>query len=301
MRLIVILALGICLRLVHMFDVRQRTPDERIYTAMAAQVAADGHRAFPRLFQQYNATPQLWIFPPPTRVGYIATLALWMRLAQYSGVEAGAWLSFACSVGSMGLLWWMVKGGDASEPARPNGVALTSGLVTLFVQATNPFEILIARRCWSDSLVGLIGLALLWLTLEIRRDPSRLWPFAAFATVGAYGIAVKELLAVVFDVLILCNLWWFLRCPSASRATAAGAFPAARPERWIIPGVILAVAAWLMCLSAGCATNFLAALRNMSSAVAANDYAWDYQNLDWWRWLAAVGGMWPMAVLAVWK
>jgi hypothetical protein len=62
----------------------------------------------------------------------------------------------------------------------------------------------LARRSWSDALVGLLGLAVAYCAMEITRDSARRFWHAAFLIVGSVGIVVKEFGAVTFA---LCALW----------------------------------------------------------------------------------------------
>jgi hypothetical protein len=58
---------------------REPTADDGYYLRFMQRVGAEGLPAFPRLFDEWNATPKDWIFPPPSRVGFIVATALWCR------------------------------------------------------------------------------------------------------------------------------------------------------------------------------------------------------------------------------
>ena len=60
--------------------VKDEHSDDGYYLNYMAQVHARGLRAFPSLFEQWNGSKEHWIFPPPSRIGFIAASAVWAGL-----------------------------------------------------------------------------------------------------------------------------------------------------------------------------------------------------------------------------
>src|SRR5690349_10236038 len=60
--------------------VRDATSDEGYYLRYMQAVHDGGLRVFPGLFGEWNRTSSAWIFPPPSRVGFIVVSALWANV-----------------------------------------------------------------------------------------------------------------------------------------------------------------------------------------------------------------------------
>jgi hypothetical protein len=69
-------------------EVAQRTPDEKFYMDYATQVADSGIQGARALLDRYNRDTRQWIYPPPTRFGYINLVAAVMKLSGASAEQA---------------------------------------------------------------------------------------------------------------------------------------------------------------------------------------------------------------------
>ena len=105
--LVAILLASILLRSQHMTDVTTRSPDERTYTANAARLADEGIGVYRELFANYDASPNQWIYPSPTRFGNVLLFAGVMRATGVRDGRAGAATSWLFSVLSVALVAWM--------------------------------------------------------------------------------------------------------------------------------------------------------------------------------------------------
>jgi hypothetical protein len=172
----------------------ERTPDEKVYMHYATYIAGSGIEGGRALVQSYNSDIRQWIYPPPTRLGYIYLVAALMKLTGASAEGAAVSISSIFSIGGFlvaalfGLRFfdrWAV-------------------LVGLALLSVSPIELAIARRAWQDSVWGCIGEFLFFLCVEasISKRP-RIWRICFWA-VAAYYLTIKESAAVVYG---LCTVW----------------------------------------------------------------------------------------------
>jgi hypothetical protein len=172
----------------------ERTPDEKIYIHYATYVAGSGIEGGRALVEIYNRDIRLWIYPPPTRLGYIYLVAALMKLSGASADRAAVSISSIFSIGGffvaalLGLRFfdrWAV-------------------LVGLALLSVSPIELAIARRAWQDSVWACIGEFLFFLCVEasISNRPKiwRIW----FWAVAAYYLTIKGSATVVYG---LCTVW----------------------------------------------------------------------------------------------
>jgi hypothetical protein len=145
------LALGIFLRVENLFSVGRRSPDELTYALYGSVIASEGPKAIPVLAKKYNAAPGMWLYPPPTRAGYLLPLAQVMKLTGQKGAEAGGIISCALSIASLFIL--LSLGLRFFNPAITFYAALFA--------AVSPYDLGIARRAWTDSLIGCLALVLI--------------------------------------------------------------------------------------------------------------------------------------------
>ena len=84
-----------------------------------------------------------------------------------------------------------------------------AAVAAMLLYAVLPADLAIARRTWTDALVELAGLLLIWFACEITREPERRVWLLLSALVGALSLTVKESMPVPYT---LCGLWilWVL-------------------------------------------------------------------------------------------
>ena len=256
------------MRLFHEGDLRGRTPDERTYATNAKVVADEGFRGVRRLVVQHNATPAEWIYPEPTRIGYLLPVAWIMKLTGYRDERAGSWLSWLCSVLSLGLLAW--TGWRFFNPRVAAAALFLAGFCVP--------DLVLARRAWQDSAMELIGLTMAYCACEALLSRKRLAWLGAFSVTGGYSLLVKDSAPAVFGFWALWLAW----------ALLAGE----RNWRDVTRLAALAVAATAMALTVLAA--LCGGLRPLidvyvltGRAMATNAYAVEYQSGPWFRFLGA--------------
>jgi hypothetical protein len=282
LRLLVILAFMACgLRLVNLRNVNSRTPDEGVYTYQAKTVLDQGPAAGMRsLIEEYRSDPDAKLYPPPTRAGMVRMMALLMRWTGRYGEGVGALISCAASIGSVlvvAILAWRFFPPWAVAPA-------------MLFYAVLPADLAIARRTWTDALVELAGLLLVWFACEVTRHPERRIWLLSGAVVGALSLTVKESMPVPWG---FCGLWilWIL----------------ARRRRWMEAVIFLAANAlalslslWWLAGQAGGLHEYVSIVSGIPAANATNDYALEYASGPPWLLLYAYWILAPMtSALAV--
>jgi hypothetical protein len=99
-----LLCLGAVLRVANLSNVSSRSPDELVYTLQAKILLEGRQPALRSLIAEYQRDPDIRLFPPPTRLGYLLPLAAAMRLTGRRDESVGAYLSCAASIGSLSFL-----------------------------------------------------------------------------------------------------------------------------------------------------------------------------------------------------
>lgn len=191
--LMAILVAAIVLRSQHMTDVTSRSPDERTYTAYAAQAADGGLGVYRELFAKYNRRPDEWIYPSPTRFGNVLLFAGVMRATGVRDGRAGAATSWLFSILSVALVAWI-------------GLRFFHPWVALFAaafMACSFGELGMARRAWQDTTFGFCGLLMIYLACEIGRRPRTKQLYIALFVVGAFSLLTKETAVLSYGLVLL--------------------------------------------------------------------------------------------------
>lgn len=275
-----ILLLSILLRSRHMTDVLSRSPDERSYTSYAARLADEGPGVYRELFANYDADPNLWIYPSPNRFGHVLLFAGVMRATGVRDGRAGAATSWLFSILSVALVTWM-------------GLRFFHPWVAIFaaaLMACSFGELGMARRAWQDTTFGFCGLLMTYLACEICRNPGLKRLYLALFTVGAFSLLTKETSVLSYGLVLLWLAgvavwearWW--------RAMGIAALGAA--------SLAVAFAVWVAL--AGDARTALAAVEH-STRSAAGAWAQQYCSGPWYQFpylLWIVGPLTAAAALA---
>lgn len=195
-----IFTLGISLRLQNLGNVLDRSPDELIYTYQAKTIAAQGTEGIRLLVSKYNATENLWKYPPPTRIGYLYLLAAVMKMTNLMDTKAGVYLS--CFFSILSLLILIIL-----------GLRFFNQWVTLYAllfMSVSPMSLAIARRSWQESLIECIGLLLIYLACKIMRASNRIIWFVLFVLVGSYCMLIKSTGVIIYALVMMWLLWVIL-------------------------------------------------------------------------------------------
>ncbi len=174
--------------------VREPNSDDGFYLRYMQAVGQGGLRAFPGLFEQWNATQKSWIYPPPSRIGFVAASALWGRIfgATFESLQRLSLAShlLLCVVNFLFARRWF---GDV----RALWIAILLGFSTLLMG--------LSRLALTDSFIALCMTTTVWLFYELTRERPRLVDGIPFVLALAFMVLVKELsvLLVVPFVLFL--------------------------------------------------------------------------------------------------
>lgn len=261
---------GAILRLQNLSNVPRRSPDEGVYIHQAGIIAQQGTEGIRRLIREYNADKKQWIYPPPTRVGYLWTLVAFMKMASKSTVEVGAYLSCFFSIISLMLL--------AVLGLRFFNRWIT--LCALLFMSVSPVALAIARRTWQDAMLGAVGLLLIWLSCEIIRATNKIKLIIVFILVGSYATLIKESGMLIYG---LCAVWllftFLIKEKSFTKAILLVA----------LGGLGMAMSVVYLAHAAGGLSNILEVWQHVKEAMPTNRYAIEYQSGPWYQF---VGSAW---------
>jgi 4-amino-4-deoxy-L-arabinose transferase-like glycosyltransferase len=286
--LVVLVCVAAGLRIANFGNVNTRTPDERVYTYQAKTWLESGRAGIRSMVEEYKGDAETRWYPPPTRVGMIRLVADMMRWTGRGDESVGARISCAASIGSLVVLALI---GIRFLPPW----AACAGML---FYAVFPADLAIARRTWTDALVELAGLPLIWFTCEITRDSKRIVWLPLFAMVGSLGVLVKESMPVPYG---LCALWIL--------------FVLVRRREWLKVLVLLVATAvgmgaslWWLADQVGSLADYVSIVLGIPKVNAANPYALEYASgspflmlLAFWI-VAPVASLLSVAgLLAVWN
>lgn len=223
-----------------------RTQDELIYTRWAAMLACErsdvpyaryvGREGpgipYAYLFFEYNSFPMAWNGPSPLRAGYLGLLSAFMGSSGPQDINVGVRLSIAASLLTLAILAlaaWHCLG--------PGPALLFAGLM-----AVSPLDLLVARRCWMDSVLSLATALLLLsgLWTATGRSP---WRFAALFASSLWVLLLKESGFVTVGIL---GLW-----TAALSRVRSGAWGGAQASILALLAAAVAAAGILVLLAGG--------------------------------------------------
>ncbi len=275
--LVVLFFVGVAVRVANL-DVAMRSPDERIYAAQSHAALVNGIQGTRRVVDAFRTNPQLWLYPPPTRVGYTWLVAASMKLTGAQNENAGSWVSCLASIAT--LLLAIRTGLRFLGPW-----ATVAG--TLFL-AVFPPELVIARRCWGDAPVELAALAMMYLACEIWSGTKRWYPYVLLPIVGSAAVLLKETTVLIYAACLGAALW-----RAANRRMAAVLAGAA------VAGA--AITAALLGVATGSVGGAVRIVLDQARHNATNAYALEYASGPGYLLMLAFGRLSPLTtVLAIW-
>jgi len=175
--------------------VRAPNADDGYYLRYMQRVREGGLSAFPGLFDEWNATPKDWIYPPPSRVGFIVASALWAGVFGAT-IHALQLLSLASHLLLCVVNYFFARRHFGEVKAL--FVAILIGFSTLLMG--------LSRLPLTDSFIALCMMTTVWLFLDLVQRPVTLARSVPFMASLALMVLVKELsvlLVVPFVVFIL--------------------------------------------------------------------------------------------------
>lgn len=264
-----VFALALALAVMVIFDslpaaAREPTADDGYYLRYMQRVHDQGLSVFPRLFDEWNADPKNWIFPPPSRVGFIVVSAVWASIFGAT-VQALQYLSIAAHLSSS-IATYLFARRRFGDPS-----ALFIAVLWLF----SPLLMGLSRLALTDSTIALCMSLCAWLFLELVLDPESWRLRILFMAMFAFTVLVKELsvlLLVPFAAFVLVERFW--RREPLKLSVFAGAF--------VVPGMIVLP---IFVLAAGSLPKLLETTRIVLSSPATNTYAIRYGTGPWFRYV----------------
>jgi len=260
------------LRLINLTNVPSRTPDEVTYTAQSRRILKFGIGQVPAMVREYDNDQRLALYPSPIRIGWDVPLAGVMGVTGITDERAGAGFSTFLSVATFALLGFL---GYRYLPPQ-------AALYAVVFFALSTFDLTLARRSWQDSMMGFLGLLLVWFTAEILRNPSRRWPYAGLVATGSYFVLVKELGGFVYITCVAFVMLFLIRRRDWRTVIALSAAGFA--------GAAISV----VCLvtAAGGVTPLLTVWQHLNEATYTNPYCVYYQGGPWYL---SLWGLWILS------
>jgi 4-amino-4-deoxy-L-arabinose transferase-like glycosyltransferase len=238
------------------------TSDDGYYLRYMQSVGTNGLGEFPKLFELWNATQRDWIFPPPSRIGFVVVSALWSK-AFGASLESLQQLSLASHLLLVVLNWFFARR-RFGEP-RALFIALGMGF--------SPLLMGISRLALTDSFVALCMTTTVWLFLDLLEDPrSRRRSVLFMASLG-FMVLVKELSVLLMIPFVAFLLFerFVRRVPHDLRRFGFA---------FAIPGIVTAP---LFVLAAGGVAPLLETTRIVLASPATNRWAILYGSGPWFR------------------
>jgi 4-amino-4-deoxy-L-arabinose transferase-like glycosyltransferase len=234
------------------FEIEKRTPDEEVYAVCAVRVLDRGTGEVAEMVRAFNATPALWHYPQPTRVGHFVLVAATMAVGNDDSPRSAARLALLASLAALALL--------AALAWRSFGPWIAA--IAVLCVAASPADLMLARRGWADGPVGALSLAMLGAAAMALRAPHRRRAVVLLGAAAAAAVVVKGSALGVVAVLALAIP---AAAPRGARAALARtAIPA------LAAGALVAVA--VLAAAAGGVAPLLEAFRHSGEAIATNDY-----------------------------
>jgi hypothetical protein len=243
---------------------REPNADVGFYLRYMQRVPGEGLSVFPALFDEWNASEASWIFPPPSRVGFIVASALWasifgttMQALQYLSIAA----HLCCSIAT-----YVFARRHFGDPR-----ALFIAVLWLFA----PLLMGLSRLALTDSFITLWMSLSAWTFLELVLQPASWRWRSAFAAVFAFTLLVKELsllLGMPFAAFVLVERFWRREPLKLSVFAWALALPGA-------------VALAICVVAAGGLPTLLTTTRIVLGSPATNAYAIRYGSGPWFSYV----------------
>jgi hypothetical protein len=233
--------------------------DEGTYRHFVMRLDSRGLLSYPSLFREFNADPERWMSPLPSRVGYV--LIAWLA-AQVSGVTFATltYVSFASHLFTVVLNFLGARKRVGDLPAALFASAL----------ACSPLLLRLAVLPLSDSAALASASLAIWWFLDLVEVPTRA-RLVRFVAAFTFALMIKEfsiLLAPCFAVCAIC-----IRPQSGARLRPADLFAALT-----LPGV-LCVASWI--LAAWSLRAPFQMLRTALGSLAHNPYVAEHYTGPW--------------------
>jgi hypothetical protein len=233
--------------------------DEGTYRHFVMRLDSRGLLSYPSLFREFNADPERWMSPWPSRVGYV--LIAWLA-AQVSGATFATltYVSFASHLLTVAVNFLCARKriGDLSAALFASALACSPLLLRLGVQPL------------SDSTALAAASLAIWWFFDLVEDPTRA-RLVRFVAAFTFALMVKETSMLLAPCFAVCAS--YMRSRSGTRIRAADLFAALS-----LPGV-LCVASWM--LAAWSVRAPFQTARTALASLAHNPYVAEHYNGPW--------------------
>lgn len=207
--IVALLVLALWLRLLQFTEVHTRSPDERVYSHFAQQIAVDGLGAYRSIFASYASDPSQWLYPSPTRVVHVLLFAGVMKLTGSANPQAAAAVSLLLGLGSVLLLTWLGR----------RFFNRFVGVLAGFFIATYVVELEFARRAWGESTASFLCVLLFYSSCALAQEPRRWRSRLLFFGSGLACLLTKETTIFAYGI---CGAWLLVdRLLARDRVSAA--------------------------------------------------------------------------------
>lgn len=187
------IVLALVLRALHVTGTPSRSPDERLYTFWAQQLAQSGFGAYAGIFDRLADSAQS-SDPSPTRVLPVVLFAAVMKLTGSASAQAGAAVSFVLAIGSVALVAWLGS----------RFFNRFVGVLAALLLATYMVELEFARRAWGESTGTFVSLLSLGAACRLAGAPQRLCARVQFILAGVLCALTLETAMLAHG---LCAAW----------------------------------------------------------------------------------------------
>lgn len=188
---------SVALHIHHFEQVRIPFLDEPVYVHQANTIVQEGPlHGIRTLVINYNKTPGLWKFPPPTRVGNIWLSGLAMKLVGNTDMKVVSSVSLLATILSFFLILAI-------------GIRFFNRWITLYVLllfAISPVSLALSCSALQDALVSFLGLLIIYSTLEMGQKLSgklTVWTFS-LVIFGSIGAITKGSLLLIY---LISSTW----------------------------------------------------------------------------------------------
>jgi 4-amino-4-deoxy-L-arabinose transferase-like glycosyltransferase len=259
----------------------QPDADEGYYLLYARTVAERGWGAYPGLFRDWIDHEHNWIYPPPSRIAFVAAATTFVEPRApdaASQLVAISWLSLAAHLATVAVVFAFVQ--------RHRGAV--QALLVAALTAFSPLYLGLSRLALSDSFITLWQVASLALFFEAVLAPQRrLWSvlFAVAFTVAILAKEISVLLAVP------CAGWLLIERSRGRRDLGLVRFAV------VLAAPVLA-SALLWVVAAGGFEPLRRTFEIVMASPASNVYAQRFGAGPWYRYVVdeLLASPWPTAL-----
>lgn len=177
-----------------------RFADEGYYFHYAKTIALGGVSKFPELIDNYTKDPRGYLFPPPSRVGFIIPAAFWLKIFGVSFVSLATFSAF-CFVLFLFVCYFYCKKYFKED------IAL---LFTLLL-SSSPLLMGMGMRALMDSAVTLFWALSFWTFMDFMSE-QKMSKYILFIVSFTMAFFVKEISLVLlffFMIFHMVNKYYF--------------------------------------------------------------------------------------------